>query len=60
MAATLAPSMEWLIGTRTVQGAAMGAAVMCARAIIRDLYTAVDGARVMSKGADAAWAWSPA
>ena len=46
----LAPSMEWLIGWRVAQGAAMGAGVMCARAIVRDLYEPADGARVMSKG----------
>ncbi len=46
----LAPSMALLIVWRIVQGAAMGAAVMCARAIVRDLYTPVSGARVMSKG----------
>lgn len=47
---TLAPSMTALIVWRTVQGTAMGAAVMCARAIVRDLYTPTQGARVMSKG----------
>jgi DHA1 family bicyclomycin/chloramphenicol resistance-like MFS transporter len=47
---TLAPSMSLLIVWRTVQGAAMGASVMCARAIVRDLYTPLQGARVMSKG----------
>jgi DHA1 family bicyclomycin/chloramphenicol resistance-like MFS transporter len=41
--------MTQLIVWRTVQGAAMGAGVMCARAIVRDLYTPVQGARVMSK-----------
>src|SRR6185369_10031141 len=46
----LAPSMSLLIVWRTVQGAAMGAAVMGARAIVRDLYTPETGARVMSKG----------
>ena len=46
----LAPSMELLVVWRTLQGAAMGAAVMGARAIVRDLYTPVTGARVMSKG----------
>ncbi len=46
----LAPSMTALIAWRTVQGAAMGAAVMCARAIVRDLYAPAQGARVMSKG----------
>ncbi|HSH89562.1 MAG TPA: multidrug effflux MFS transporter [Ramlibacter sp.] len=44
-----APSMPLLIVWRTVQGAAMGAAVMGARAIVRDLYTPEMGARVMSK-----------
>ncbi len=45
---TLAPTIEWLVITRTVQGAAMGAAVMCARAIIRDLYDPAEGTRVMA------------
>ena len=45
----VAPSIELLIGWRAVQGAAMGAAVMCARAIVRDLYLPADGARVMSR-----------
>ena len=47
---TLAPSMALLIVWRIVQGAAMGAVVMCARAIVRDLYQPLEGARVMSKG----------
>lgn len=46
---TLAPSMELLILWRTLQGAAMGAGVMGARAIVRDLYDPLQGARVMSK-----------
>ncbi|MEP6791904.1 MAG: MFS transporter, partial [Ramlibacter sp.] len=46
----LAASMPLLIVWRTVQGAAMGAAVMGARAIVRDLYTPEQGARMMSKG----------
>ena len=46
----LAPSMELLITWRIVQGAAMGAGVMAARAIIRDLYSPAEGARMMSKG----------
>lgn len=45
----LAPSMGLLIVWRTLQGAAMGAAVMAARAIVRDLYLPADGARVMSR-----------
>ncbi len=47
---TLAPSITLLIVWRIVQGAAMGAVVMCARAIVRDLYLPAEGARVMSKG----------
>ncbi|OQW89546.1 MAG: Bcr/CflA family drug resistance efflux transporter [Rhodoferax ferrireducens] len=50
IASSLAPSMGWLIVWRTLQGVAMGAGVMCARAIVRDLYSPTQGARVMSKG----------
>ena len=46
----LAPSIALLVVWRMVQGAAMGAVVMCARAIVRDLYQPLDGARIMSKG----------
>lgn len=46
----LSPSIGTLIFWRTLQGAAMGAAVMCARAIVRDLYQPAQGANVMSKG----------
>jgi MFS transporter, DHA1 family, multidrug resistance protein len=45
-----APTMETLIGWRMAQGAAMGAAVMCSRAVVRDLYEPTEGARMMSKG----------
>jgi multidrug resistance protein len=48
--AALSPGIFWLIIWRTVQGVAMGAGVMCARAIVRDLYPPTQGARVMSKG----------
>jgi DHA1 family bicyclomycin/chloramphenicol resistance-like MFS transporter len=50
LACVLAPSMPLLIAARIAQGAAMGAAVMCARAIVRDLFPPLEGARVMSKG----------
>ncbi len=50
LGSAFSPSMDLLIVWRAVQGAAMGAAVMCARAIVRDLYTPVQGASVMSKG----------
>jgi len=45
----LADSMAQLVAARTLQGAALGAAVMCARAITRDLYAPEAGARVLSK-----------
>ena len=50
VASAFAPSMAMLIVWRIVQGAAMGAAVMCARAIVRDLYTPLSAARTMSRG----------
>jgi len=49
-ASVLAPHIEALIVCRMVQGEAMGASVMGARAIVRDLYEPVEGARMMSKG----------
>ena len=49
VAATLAPNIEALIAVRTLQGIAMGACVMAARAVIRDLYEPVQGAKVMSQ-----------
>ena len=45
----LAPSIQWLIAARTLQGIAMGAAVMAARAIVRDLFAPHEGTRVMSQ-----------
>ncbi len=50
VASALSPSMDLLIVWRTLQGVAMGAGVMCARAIVRDLYAPAQGATVMSKG----------
>jgi DHA1 family bicyclomycin/chloramphenicol resistance-like MFS transporter len=50
VASALSSSMETLIVWRTLQGVAMGAGVMCARAIVRDLYSPLQGATVMSKG----------
>ena len=50
VACVLAPSMALLIAARIAQGAAMGAAVMGARAIVRDLYPPLEGAKVMSRG----------
>lgn len=49
LACVAAPGIGWLIAARTVQGVAMGAAVMAARAIVRDLYAPHEGAQVMSQ-----------
>ena len=49
LACVAAPSIAWLIAARTVQGVAMGAAVMAARAIVRDLFQPHEGAQVMSQ-----------
>jgi MFS transporter, DHA1 family, multidrug resistance protein len=43
-------SVHGLIICRALQGAAMGAPVMCARAMARDLYAPEEAARVVSKG----------
>jgi DHA1 family bicyclomycin/chloramphenicol resistance-like MFS transporter len=45
----LAPSIEWLVAWRVLQGAAMAAAVTCGRSIVRDLFQPHEGARVMSR-----------
>jgi MFS transporter, DHA1 family, multidrug resistance protein len=46
----LSPNIAALVVWRILQGVAMGAGVMCARAIVRDLYQPAQGATVMSKG----------
>jgi MFS transporter, DHA1 family, multidrug resistance protein len=48
--ATLASHIGVLIVWRAAQGATMAAAVVCARAMVRDLYEPHEGARVMSIG----------
>ncbi len=44
----LAGSIEALVAWRVLQGTAMAAAVVCARAIVRDLYEPAAGAQVMA------------
>jgi DHA1 family bicyclomycin/chloramphenicol resistance-like MFS transporter len=46
----LSPNIATLVVWRILQGVAMGAGVVCARAIVRDLYQPAQGATVMSKG----------
>ncbi|ENO81513.1 Bcr/CflA subfamily drug resistance transporter [Thauera sp. 27] len=45
-----AGTIDTLLAWRLAQGAAMGAVVMCARALVRDLYAPEAGARAISKG----------
>lgn len=49
LASAVAPTLETLILARLVQSFGACAAVICARALIRDLYTPSEGARVMSR-----------
>jgi len=48
--ATVAGHIGWLIFWRAAQGATMAAAVVCARAMVRDLYEPEQGTHVMSLG----------
>ena len=44
----LAPTIEALLVWRAVQGVALAAAVVCARALVRDLYEPHNGAQVLA------------
>jgi DHA1 family bicyclomycin/chloramphenicol resistance-like MFS transporter len=46
----LADSLALMIAARAAQGACLSAAVVCGRAMVRDLYAPTDGARMMAKG----------
>ena len=48
--AALTSDIAHLIAWRAAQGAALAAAVVCARAMVRDLYEPHEGARVMALG----------
>lgn len=48
LACTLAPSIEWLIGARLVQGLSGGAGFVITRAIIRDCFEGVDAQRKLA------------
>ncbi len=43
-------TLFWLVACRCLQGAAMAALVVCARASVRDLYAPTEGTRVLSRG----------
>lgn len=46
----MAHSSAMMVAARAAQGACLSAAVVCGRAMIRDLYAPEDGARMMAKG----------
>jgi MFS transporter, DHA1 family, multidrug resistance protein len=46
----LAGQIETLVAWRAAQGVGLAAAVVCSRAVVRDLYEPTQGARVMSLG----------
>lgn len=50
LGAALAPSVLVLASWRAVQGLAMAAILVCARAAVRDLHEAHEGPRIMAKG----------
>jgi MFS transporter, DHA1 family, multidrug resistance protein len=52
LCAAMAPNIELLIAARAMQGLGLAASVVCARAMVRDLYEPQQGAHVM------AWAMS--
>lgn len=50
VATVLAPGLGVLVVARAAQGVGLAAALVCARAMIRDLYTPEQGAHVLSQG----------
>jgi DHA1 family bicyclomycin/chloramphenicol resistance-like MFS transporter len=50
-AALMSPHISWLIVCRAGQGLGMAACVVCARAMLRDLYDPAQGAHVMARAA---------
>lgn len=48
LAGLFAPTIEWLIAARFVQGVGAAAGIVISRAIVRDLFTEESGARIMN------------
>jgi DHA1 family bicyclomycin/chloramphenicol resistance-like MFS transporter len=48
-AAAAAPGIGWLVAARALQGAGMAAATACGRAMVRDVFEPVEGARAMAR-----------
>ncbi len=49
MAGAAAPTLDWLVAARFFQALGVCCTVLCARAIMRDLYEPAAGARVMAR-----------
>lgn len=49
VASGLAPGIETLVICRALQGLGMAACIVCARAMVRDLFEPQDGAKVMAR-----------
>ena len=50
LSSMMAPTIDALIGARAVQGLGLAAAIVCGRAMVRDLYEPLEGTHVMSRG----------
>ena len=50
LGASLAAGITGLIAMRALQGVGLAGSVVCARAMVRDLYPPTEGARVLSRG----------
>lgn len=50
LGAALAADVPLLVLCRALQGLAMGAIMVCARAAVRDVYTAIEGAHALARG----------
>jgi DHA1 family bicyclomycin/chloramphenicol resistance-like MFS transporter len=50
VAATFAINLETMLLARIAQGACLSAAVVCGRAMVRDLYAPEEGAKMMARG----------
>ncbi|HEY5633616.1 MAG TPA: multidrug effflux MFS transporter [Burkholderiaceae bacterium] len=49
LAGALAPDLGWLVGARLLQSIGVCCTVLCARAVVRDLYEPEAGTRVMAR-----------
>ena len=50
LSSMMAPTIDALIVARAIQGLGLAAAIVCGRAMVRDLYEPLEGTHVMSRG----------